>query len=57
MIYPNYLIYLFYTDPGSGYLIVQLLLAALLGLGFYWKKFKEKIFGKKPDSENDEKLR
>lgn len=36
-----------YTDPGSGMLIWQGLVAAFLGAGFYFRKFFYKFFGKK----------
>jgi uncharacterized protein HemX len=54
---------LFYLDPGSGSFLVQLLLAAALGLGvgvkLYWSKIKSLFGKKKTDSaqaaeENDE---
>lgn len=28
-----------YTDPGSGALLWQSLIAALAGIGFYWRRF------------------
>lgn len=44
-----------YLDPGSGSIILQLILAAILGVGvlfrLQWKKIKA-LFGHK-DSEND----
>ncbi len=50
-----------YLDPGSGSIILQLVLAALLGagavIGIYWKKVKNLLFRKKedqPDTENEE---
>lgn len=30
-----------YTDPGSGTLVWQLLLAAFFGVAFYFRRFKE----------------
>lgn len=38
-----------YTDPGSGMLIWQGLVAAFLGAGFYFRKIVFKLFGKKPE--------
>lgn len=44
-----------YTDPGSGMLIWQGLVAAFLGAGFYFRKIVFKLFGKKtPDPEKTE---
>jgi hypothetical protein len=52
-----------YLDPGSGSFLIQLLLAALLGIGvaakMYWYKIKSFFGGKKAetpqvDEENDE---
>jgi hypothetical protein len=38
-----------YIDPGSGSLVIQMIVGALVGFGIaikvYWYKFKEKIFG------------
>jgi hypothetical protein len=34
---------LFYTDPGSGALLLQLLIASLLGGLFYLRRAKDKI--------------
>jgi len=43
-----------YLDPGTGSLLIQLLLAGLLGIGvairIYWKKIK-KLFGGKEKGE------
>lgn len=40
-----------YIDPGSGTLILQMLVGALVGVGIamkvYWFKIKEKLFGMK----------
>ena len=36
-----------YTDPGSGMLIWQGLVAAFLGASFYFRKIVFKLFGKK----------
>jgi hypothetical protein len=45
-----------YLDPGSGSIIIQLAIAAILGLGLLirsqWSKIK-KLFGRK-DTDNDE---
>ena len=50
-----------YLDPGSGSMIIQLLLAALLGAGamiaIYWRKIKAFFTGKKvnlPDDDDTE---
>ena len=38
-----------YIDPGSGSLVIQMIVGALVGAGItikiYWYKLKEKIFG------------
>lgn len=44
-------IFLFYTDPGSGALIFQLILATLLGSLFYLRKLKDLIFKKRTSKE------
>lgn len=45
---------LLYLDPGSGSFIIQLLLAAALGIGvgvrIYWTKIKSLISGKKSEA-------
>lgn len=40
-----------YTDPGSGMLIWQGLVAAFIGAGFYFRKIVFKLFGKKPEKQ------
>ncbi len=35
---------LLYADPGSGALIWQLIVAAVLGGAFYLRRFKERLF-------------
>lgn len=46
----------FYLDPGSGSLLIQLLLAALLGAGIFiraqWEKIKG-LFGIKSNKQDD----
>lgn len=46
-----------YLDPGSGSIIIQLILAALLGIGVFvrsqWSKIKS-LFGKKDSHNEDE---
>jgi hypothetical protein len=37
-------VFLLYTDPGSGALLLQLLIASLFGGLFYIRRFKEKVF-------------
>jgi hypothetical protein len=37
-------LFLLYTDPGSGALLLQILFAGLLGGVFYLRRFKEKVF-------------
>ena len=48
-----------YLDPGSGSFILQLLIAALLGLGVAlrasWGKLKSR-FGAKTEADNDEEI-
>ncbi len=45
-----------YLDPGSGSFLIQLVLAAALGIGvatkIYWSKIKSLFGGKKPDVAN-----
>ncbi len=36
-----------YTDPGSGLLLWQGLMAALVGAGFYFRKFFYQVFSRK----------
>lgn len=46
-----------YLDPGTGSVVVQVLLAALLGLGVFFKLFWRKIisiFRKKDDTATNE---
>ena len=35
----------FYTDPGSGTMLLQLLLATVAGAGFYFRSFFYRLFG------------
>ena len=37
--------FLFYTDPGSGALLLQLLMAAAFGALFYFRRVRDKVFG------------
>ena len=37
----------FYTDPGSGTMLLQLLLATIAGAGFYFRSFFYRLFGGK----------
>lgn len=37
---------LFYTDPGSGAMLLQVLLATIAGLGFYFRSFFYRFFGR-----------
>ncbi len=45
--------HLFYLDPGSGSFLIQLLLAAALGIGvamrMYWSRIKQIFGGKKSE--------
>lgn len=43
-----------YTDPGSGMLIWQGLVAAFLGASFYFRKYFYKVFGKKSSGDKAE---
>lgn len=51
----------FYTDPGSGAMLLQLLLATIAGAGFYFRSFFYRLFGGKKTAsaeavdENDDK--
>ena len=40
-------ILLFYTDPGSGVMLLQVLLATIAGAGFYFRSFFMRIFGRR----------
>jgi hypothetical protein len=57
---PVFALPLLYLDPGSGSFLIQLLLAAALGIGvaarMYWAKVKSLFGGKKkePDASSDE---
>jgi hypothetical protein len=60
---PTFAAPVLYLDPGSGSFLIQLLLAAVLGIGvagkIYWAKIKSFFTGKKPatpqvDEEKDE---
>ncbi len=42
---------LFYTDPGSGMMLLQVLFAFAASLIFYFRKFFYKIFGKDSTAE------
>lgn len=45
-----------YLDPGSGSFILQLILASLVGIGFFFRSFWAKLFGKfrKPNPDTTE---
>ena len=47
----------FYLDPGSGSFLIQMLIAAVLGLGIAlrasWGKIKG-LFGSKPNTDDDD---
>ena len=45
---------LMYLDPGSGSIIIQMLVAALLGGGILLRSFWNKIFKKGKDTSTDE---
>ncbi len=50
--------YLLYIDPGSGSYLVQAIIAAALGVAFYFRSLKNYIksfFSRKPKKENDTK--
>jgi hypothetical protein len=50
-------ILLFYTDPGSGVMLLQVLLATIAGAGFYFRSFFMRIFGRrKPEQVNAESV-
>ena len=48
-----------YIDPGSGSYIIQAIIAAVLGLGFffksYWFKIRSFFIKPKPEEDDDEK--
>jgi ABC-type thiamine transport system substrate-binding protein len=41
-----------YTDPGSGLLLWQILVAGAVGLLFYFRKFKSKLFRRKDEHQD-----
>ena len=43
----------FYTDPGSGAMLLQLLLATIAGAGFYFRSFIYRLFGGKKTASAD----
>ena len=47
-----------YLDPGSGSFILQLILASLVGIGFFFRSFWAKLFNKfrkpNPDATEEE---
>jgi hypothetical protein len=45
--------FLIYIDPGSGSIVLQLIIATLLGGGILLKAFWNKIFHKNANSDND----
>lgn len=49
--------FLLYIDPGSGSYILQMIIAAVLGLSFFFKNFwlavKTFFTGKKPNKEEE----
>lgn len=49
-----------YLDPGSGSLLIQLILAAVLGAGvairIFWKRIKSIFTGKKAEPEPEDEL-
>jgi len=48
--------YFLYLDPGSGSYLVQVIAAAVLGIGFYFRSIKNYIktfFSKSPKKPND----
>jgi hypothetical protein len=48
---------LFYTDPGSGALLLQIITATLLGGLFYFRKIKDRMFRKKLPEDEAPKLK
>ena len=57
MNFPVFLSVLPYLDPGSGSILVQVIIAALIGVGVFvrsqWANIK-KLFGGKPSDDSDE---
>ena len=46
-----------YLDPGSGSMIVQAIIAGLLGVTLYFKRMKDNVsglFGRKKEGESDD---
>ena len=50
-------VFLFYSDPGSGALILQLLVSTFLGGLFYLRKFKHFLFKKKAPVNTERSIR
>ena len=52
-------LFFLYIDPGSGSYILQMIIAAVLGISFFFKNFwlavKTFFTGKKPRKEEEEK--
>ena len=46
----------FYTDPGSGALLFQLIMATLLGGLFYFRKLKDLIFNRNKTKETSKEV-
>lgn len=50
---------LLYIDPGSGSYLIQMIIAAVLGVAFYfrnlWWKFKSFFFRNKKDEQENER--
>ena len=44
---------LFYTDPGSGIMLLQVALATIAGVAFYFRSFFYRIFGGKKTASTD----
>ncbi|MEO6254498.1 MAG: hypothetical protein ABIO79_14390 [Ferruginibacter sp.] len=53
--------FILYIDPGSGSYILQMIIAAVLGVSFFFKNFwlavKAFFTGKRPKKDEDEKDR
>jgi hypothetical protein len=50
------MLHFLYIDPGSGSYLVQLIIAAVLGVGFFFKNiwtFIKSIFIRSPKKDND----
>jgi len=46
-------LFLFYTDPGSGMMLLQMLLATVAGVSYYFRTAFFRLLGRKSGLSND----